>query len=151
MINFARTADMQRVKQILTTPECWFRMVDDAAPDRDKFECLDRGHCLPILAYLNDAVVGVFLLVSSFPGYSEVHFCLLPSVWGNSESIGKAFVEWVWKETSIVELTGPVPAHNRLCLRLAIDCGFTLDEIRPQMVSKNGKAYDLMVMRLRRP
>lgn len=149
---FERTYDMDLVKTIITNPKCFGQMANDSAPPREKLECVDRSGTLPIIARNDDGILaGVFLLVSIVPHVAEVHFCLLPSAWGQGDKIGEEFLEWAWKGTSLNTLRGPVPAYNRLALKTALACGFRISTVTDDAVQRGGKLYAMIHTVIERP
>ncbi|MCC6475281.1 MAG: GNAT family N-acetyltransferase, partial [Burkholderiales bacterium] len=94
--------------------------------------------------------IALFVLVEHGDG-AEVHFCFRPEVWGRTVAAGKAFVEWVWRETEIERLIGPVPTHNRMALALARAVGFQDWMRQIRCVTKNGKTYDRLLLLITRP
>src|SRR5438105_10316579 len=121
---FERTADLELVRELLTHPQCWSRMVNDHAPARAVFHIEARADLEFVLASEDGEPAAVFLLRAG-GGFAETHFSFLPAAWGRSEAIARAFVAWVWANTHYRRLVGPVPAYNRLALRLAKRVGFT--------------------------
>lgn len=151
-MTFERTNDMGEVKRILSEGRCWRRMVDDSAPLPEAFTPRQRDGLTYVLARDRGRLLGLFVLVAQETA-AEVHFCLLPEAWGRSTTVktGRAFVEWVWENTPLTWLLGPVPSHNRLALRLAKACGFTDFMVQRGCVSKGGKVFDLVTLQQKRP
>jgi RimJ/RimL family protein N-acetyltransferase len=152
-MTFEQTLDLGLVRKILTEPRCWRQMTSDAAPERESFRPQARGDLAYIVAR-NDAgkVMALFLLMDR-GGPVEVHFCYRPEFWGRARTvaIGKAFLEWVWANTRAYWLVGPVPAHNRLALRLAEACGFQPFATEKDAVTRSGRQYDRILMSVHRP
>jgi RimJ/RimL family protein N-acetyltransferase len=63
----------------------------------------------------------------------------------------EAFLEWLWKTTERTRLVGPVPSYNRLALRLARAAGFREFDVVQNAVHKGGRAYDLVLLEIRKP
>lgn len=143
---------MQLVREILTEPRCWRRMTDDHAPLPEDFSPEVREMLVYVVARMRNVPVALFVLTGML-NRAEVHFCMIPDTWGRARtvSIGKAFLGWVWRETSLDWLVGPVPAHNRLALRLAKACGFTENGEQRGCVTKGGRTYSRILMQVRRP
>lgn len=151
-MTFHPTVDSDLIQLVLTHPKAWRAMVNDSAPSREEFK-VERGNYRAIFCRKDDGLLaGLFLLCpTGAPTSAEVHFCFLPHAWGETEQAGKEFVEWVWRETSMLELFGLVPSHNHLALNLALKCGFKEIDRRPDAGTKNGEPFDLIVTRIERP
>ncbi len=148
-LHFQYTTDAALVKSILSDPRCFRRMNNDPRT----LATLSAMDTLPDrLLYIVPSTRknAVFVLSSIAPAVAEVHFCVAPSAWGQAEYIVNEFLSWIWRTTSIARLVGPVPAHNRLALRIAQKTGFQQIETRPAAAEKNGTKYDLLVMEIAR-
>lgn len=144
-MTFSRTTDMRAVRELLTEARSWRRMTDDAAPSPESFQPAPRDRLVYVLCHRGAQVVALFVLVSNFHE-AEVHFCFSPEVWGRTKEIGRAFLDWVWRETSLNRLVAPCPAHNRLALKLAKACGFTEIATERDAVQKNDRLYDRIIL-----
>lgn len=118
-MNFERSTDYELIREILTEPRC-YRPMGHTAEEMEYFEVGPAPQIDYILAREGARPLAVFLIVQGV----EIHFCFVPSVWGHTLPIARAFVAWVWANTDAKVLLGPVPAHNRLALRLACAAGF---------------------------
>ncbi len=145
-MTFETSTDYALVRSILTEPLCYSRMIDDRAPNREDFECGPVPGVEYLIARCGVQPAGVFLL-----DRDEVHFCILPSCWGHTEEIARAFLAWVWHTTGRQKLIGRLPAHNRLALRLARKVGFVEVDRSPRAIRKRGKVYDVLLMEMERP
>ncbi len=150
MLTFERTSNLDLVREILTDPRCWRRMTDDQAPDREAFNPVTKPGLEFVTATKDGRVLALFLLIERGTA-AEVHFCFRPEAWGQAEAIARAFVEWIWRETPIQWMIGPVPEHNRLALKLAEKAGFTRFAVERAAVRKRGRDYDRVLMQIRRP
>lgn len=144
---------MDLVREILTEPRCWRIMANDAVPTPDHFAPNLSDRLVYYIARDKGRTLAVFVLVLMAPGTAEVHFCFLPEAWGRATTIktGTAFIEWIWKHTSLNWLLGPVPSHNRLAMTLAKACGFTLFAEERGAVTKRGKKYNNVILQVKRP
>jgi RimJ/RimL family protein N-acetyltransferase len=147
-MTFERTTDLGLVRRILTLPSCYRRMANDTAPSPEVFRIWLSDQVEYILAREGGRPAALFLLVQPAP---EVHFCFLPWKWGHALPVARAFLKWTWVNTSYRRLVGPVPAYNRLALKLAKDAGFTRFGAEPLAVRKHGKSYDRILLELKRP
>lgn len=148
-VTFERTADMALVREILTEPRCWRRMVNDDAPPITGFNPAARPGIDYVVAMEDGRAIALFVLIDLDSVSSvEVHFCFRPDFWGRAVEIGRAFVEWVWRDTSILCLRGPVPEYNRLALQLAKKCGFAECGRDRAAVRRRGKSYDRILLQV---
>ena len=145
-MTFDRTSDLELVRQILTAPACYAKMVNDSAPRREDFRPDPDAQIEYVLARDEGAPVGVFLLAGA-----EIHFCLLPMTWGDTERIARGFLAWVWANTKHGRLVGKVPSYNALARKLAEAVGFVEVGWEPGAVVKGGKPWDRIVMEVERP
>lgn len=150
-MTFERTEDMDLVREILTDPKCWRRMANDQAPLIEEFSPKPRPDLVYVLARAGDRVLALFVLKSLDGMAAEVHFCFHPTSWGGTADVALAFVEWVWDNTSIEELRGPVPGYNSLALKLAKSAGFRETSRALNRISKRGKLYDRILLEAIRP
>jgi len=124
-------------------------MINDAAPAREHFRVKPNDSIRYVVIRKDAIPVGMFLLAGG-PEEAEIHFCLLPQVWGESFPVGWQAIVWIWTHTQIQKLTGPVPSYNRLALKFARRMGFRPKGIRPGG-TKHGKLFHLILMELPRP
>lgn len=99
-------------------------------------------------------IAAVFVLGSELnqQARGEVHFCFSPAKWGVSEAIAREFLAWFWASyPNRIRLIGPVPSYNQLALRLAKAVGFIEKHVIKNAGEKRGKAYDLLMLEIRRP
>ena len=151
-MTFERTTDLELVRQIITNPACYRRMANDQAPPLSHFQAVRQDGIEYIVARENHEPVALFLLVSLLLGTSpEVHFCFSPQCWGRTREVALGFLTWVWANTPYRRLIGPVPAYNRLALRLALAVGFRQFGVEKHAVQKHGKPYDRILLEVLRP
>lgn len=154
-MTFERTDDMNEVKRILTDGRCWRRMTDDAAPTPEAFDPRPHDGLTYVLAHDRGRLVALFILRQhgDLSETAEAHFCFAPEAWGRSTTakVGRAFIAWVWANTPLQWLLGPVPAHNRMALALARACGFTDFLVQRHCITKGGKLFDLLTLQIKRP
>ena len=139
-MTFETTQDMELVERILKDPRCYVRMRNDEAPSLRDFSVVGGGF-IAVVGKDGGRALAVFLL---FPegDSAEVHFCILPEVWGKSKQMAEGFLSWAWSNTEYQRLVGPVPAYNKLCLELARSVGFHEVGREERAVAKHGKLYD---------
>jgi RimJ/RimL family protein N-acetyltransferase len=150
-MTFEHTADYGMVEMILTNPRCYRMMVSDLAPPRAEFR-MSGGNYTPILCRADDGLIlGMFLLVPLTGQSAEVHLCFVPSAWGQVEEAGKQFLAWIWRETHLQTLLGPVPSYNRLALRVAKACGFREAYTEKVNATRDNAPFERIVTRISRP
>jgi RimJ/RimL family protein N-acetyltransferase len=147
---FRRSTDYETIRAILTEPKVYRRMADDSAPPSEDLIVGLRPGVEYILASDEKGPLAVFLLLD-WADTGEVHFGFAPRAWGNTEEVCRQFLDWTWRNTSYEWLEGPLPAHNRLAMRLTRRVGFQQQAVIPNAITKNGKRYDVVVFAIKRP
>ena len=151
MVTFERTNDVDLIRRILTIEACWHRMVNDSTPLPEEFEVKQPERFTAVIAIEDEKTAGLFLIVPLRATEAEIHFCFMPNFWGHARRIAFNFVDWVWEETSLNRLVGPVPDYNPLALKLAKAVGFREVGSDSNVGTKHGKPFNLIVTELRRP
>ena len=152
-ITFSRTDNLYLVKAILNHPELMRRMTDDK---QVALTIGDLRKARPVVSYIvarvDEAVAAVFVLISTLAS-GEIHFAFLPEFWGRekTEKVGREFLSWLWRTSSLRKLVAPVPGHNRLCRRLALAVGFRDSGICGEPVMKHGVKYETNILVIERP
>ncbi len=150
-MTFAPSHDYALIQSILADAKCYRRMVNDKAPDREDFRVRPKEGLRHILVYEQGKPVGVYLLVNLDDSKTaEVHFCLLPEVWGRAVPITESFLAWVWRNTTLQRLTAPVPDYNRLALRIARLVGFREYQVAEGAGTRRGSSFGLILMEMLR-
>ncbi len=160
LVQFELTTDYSLIESILTEPELYRRMANDSAPPREEFRAAE-GNYSAILCKSEEKLIGLFILVpiavdpsqatGGVSGWqAEVHFCFLPQAWRRAIQAGRAFVEWVWRETAYQTLIGLCPSYNPAALRMAKACGFREASTETAMELRDGHPFDLLVTILKR-
>lgn len=121
-------------------------MTNDDALSREQFKAIPLGDLIYILAKDNDDPIALFLLRGE-----QLDYCFMPWAWGSSIKVGIRFIEWAWSNLGIKQITGETPTYNRLALKLAKAVGFQVYGRTPNAGTKNGKLYDLILLRMQRP
>jgi hypothetical protein len=135
-MTFTRSTDYAAIKALLSEPRCWRRMHGGPV---QAIEVGPREGTEYVTATENGKLVGVFVILHGI----EVHFCFIPAAWGSTLEISKAFLDWAWANLDTPVLIGPIPARNRLALRLAKLAGFC--------ISNYTDRADLIYSYIRRP
>ncbi len=153
-MEYRKTTDTRLVQGFLTDPKLWRRMVNDSAPKVEDFTVKSNPDTVYVVGVEHGAIAkALFLLCKSTygPNTAEVHFAIIPDVWGRTLEIAAGFLSWVWKTTGLKRLIGPIPSYNRLCKKLAEAVGFRQFGIKKNAGTRRGVSYDLLLMDLRRP
>ncbi len=156
MVTFQISRNWELIRSVLAEPRCYRKMVNDEAPSIEDFAVTPSDNFIYVLAVESDTIVlALFLLLpcEMLDGTiaAECHFCFIPEAWGHTKEIAEGFLEWVWRETSIVRLLGPVPAYNRLAYRLASAVGFQRAATVSDTRMKNGRSFDVLMMEIQKP
>lgn len=151
VFTFSWNTDLGVIQSLLTQPRCYRRMANDSAPEPNLFEVTPNPRLGYVTAQERGRDVAVFLLASHAPGVEEVHFCMLPDVWGVSAEVGKQFLAWIWRNTGIWKMIGPVPSYNRLALRTALACGFQVEGQQTDHRKKHGRSFHQILTSITRP
>jgi len=142
---------MDELKAVLRDPRCYRRAQPDDAPDASTVEPVPIAGVRYIIAEEKQPL-GVFLLHEKSESLADVHFTLLPPLWGKSQEVGTAFLAWVWSNTAYLKLIARVPSYNPLALRLAVACGFEEDVItKHEGSTKHGQPYSMHWLHIYRP
>lgn len=150
-ISFAVSTDYPLIRRLLTDMRCYRRIINDSAPPVDAFQVGPFPDVVYVVASTGWGPLAVFLMIGKIPHEAEIHFSMTPAAWGQSERVAKAFLEWVWRETSVNTLIAEVPSYNSLALRLAKLVGFQDAGMRKFYAGKkHGKYFDLIVLTLER-
>ena len=150
MFTFEFTSDLELIRAILTGKRVWYRMVCDAAPAPEALHLAPCDSIRYAVIRREQSPVGMFLLLGN-QTEAEVHFCFLPEIWGESWKIGQQAVAWIWQQTQLRKMVGPVPEFNRLALQFARKLGFQETPPIPSGHTKHGKPYNLIPLLLMRP
>ena len=150
-MEFVITRDMEELRSMLTIRPCYVRCTDDSAPRRDKFKIEDPDRFIAVLAKGPKGNEAVFLLFPSDAKTAEVHFMFVPTAWGRTKSTAREFIRWVWENTSLERLLGPVPSHNRLALQLAQSVGFTKYGVEVAVGKRHGHPFDRIMLERLKP
>ncbi len=152
-LRFERSTDYELIAAILTNSQIYRRMTNDAAPEPEDLFVGPVAGITYVVGFEGNVPVALFLLAGNryAAGISECHFAMSPAEWGRTGEIAAGFLQWVWRETSIYKLIGPLPSYNRLALRLARAVGFKEYDVQRNAGTRNGIQFDLMYTEIRRP
>lgn len=149
-MTFEVTHDYALVARMLSDLRCYRRYANDTAPSPDSVEAfVSKSSAGYILASEDGRPCAVF--VFRWEKRPEIHFCFAPEVWGRTLPIAKGFMAWLWASTKLKRVVGPVPAYNRLALRLAKAAGFQPYGEEKNAGTRNGKLFNLILTEAVRP
>lgn len=89
---------------------------------------------------------GVFMLTKCNHVMAECHTALLKNAHGKAVEIGKAALNWAFKNTSALRIITAVPESNPLALRFALRSGFKQYGVNPKSFQKNNILYDQVLL-----
>lgn len=99
-------------------------------------------------AYINGALVGVFIAVRFSTWEREVHAALLPEALARSRDLARLFLDQMFADSEVLRVTGYVlatlPNAANFCRRL----GFEHEGTRRSACRIGGRATDVLVMGL---
>ena len=150
-MRFEVTRDMNELEAMLKIRPCYIRCTDDSAPRREDFKIEDSDRFIAVIAKGPKGNEAAFLLFPSDSKTAQVHFTFVPAAWGRTKSTAREFVHWVWENTSLDRLIGPVPSHNRLALQLAQSVGFTQCGVEVGVGKRHGHPFDRIMLERLRP
>lgn len=153
MIRFERSTNYELIASILTNSAVYRRMVNDSAPEPEDLFVGPVAGITYVVAHDESGPIALFLLAGNehAAGISECHFCYIPEAWGKTKKIADQFLSWVWRETSLYRLIGPIPSYNRLAAKLACAVGFRSFDTKPNAGTRNGVSFDLYYFEINRP
>lgn len=116
----------------------------------------DRTH-LAFVVDQDERCAGFIWLTDVHSGYAFAHVCLFPSVWGQTERIGKQGLDYwfSWKDERgqplLDTLIGIFPGFNEHVANFGVKLGFTrLGSIPNMLRNENGDRADAVVFYLSR-
>jgi RimJ/RimL family protein N-acetyltransferase len=152
VIRFEPTTNLELVRRIITTPQVYRHLTDDACPPAEEFQPVNHPSVQYVLAFNDAELLGMWMAVRTNAVTVEVHTCLLPSAWGERAlAAARAFSAWIWANTPCRRITTTVPAYNRLALRFAERAGMTQFGVNPASFLKSGTLHDQILLGLSRP
>lgn len=152
MITFELTKNVDLVRQIVTHPMIYGPGSDDFSPDAQDWHAPQKEGILYVLALEDDAPIGIFILIAISPIYWRLDVGFLPIAWGwAAAAAGKAFVPWLWENTSCQRIIGEIPACNPKAVRYGSLLGMKKYGENPDSFLKRGKLYSHVLMGISRP
>lgn len=151
-MTFARTHDLELVRQVITHPSLWPFVSDDFSGTAEAFRPFEHASIWFIAVHAEETLLGVFMLTLQSGCCFEIHTCLLPCSWGpQAKAASLGIVEWIWANSRCQRLITNVPSYNRLALRFAKQAGMTVFGVNEKSFSKRGQLWDQIMLGLSRP
>lgn len=150
-MDFRRTEDYDLVRRIVTHPQLWPHVSDDASGRAEDYQPPRDRDSWYVLVRDAGELLGMFVFRMR-PEYAEVHTCLLPDAWGaRALQAAREVIGWLF--TTAVDcprILTAVPTPNRLALRLARKAGLRERGRFYGVYQKNGVAFDEIVLGIER-
>jgi len=150
-MEFIITRDMDEVRALMTIRPCYVRMGDDSKPRVDEFKIKNPDSFIAVMAKGPKGTEAAFLIFPSDSKTAEIHFTFAPAAWGRTKTIARGFLQWVWDNTTLERLIGPVPNFNRLALQLAQGVGFKQYDVQVGVGKRHGHPFDRIMLERLRP
>lgn len=143
-MKIVQTEDVDLIRTIMTHPQVWPHISDDASGAPEKFDpsgLVGKAHFL--LAVDGDEVCGMYLVHRHNAVLYEVHTCILPHAYGErADAAAQALLDWVFAHTECRHLMTFVPKPNRTALAYAQRAGLQIEGNVPASFLKDGVAHD---------
>ena len=150
-MDFERTTDLNLVREILTHPKIYPRMIDDFSPPAEDFIPVEHERVWYVLVRDGGEILGLWMVVFVSPILAEIHTCLLPHAWGERAAIAaKEAIRWLFAHSELQRIFTHVPAFNRLALRFAKASGMTEFGRHPKSFLFDGILHDQFMLGLSR-
>lgn len=147
MITIAPSEDYALLTAMATHPNVYNRMADDFCPAREDFKVGVASRAIFLLATVDGAPSGFWMLQQHSEVLLEIHTCLLPRIWGPvALDAARAVLRWIWDNTKCVRLITSVPAFNRSALHFAKAAGLVEYGVNPMAYQKNHKLHDIIML-----
>lgn len=101
-------------------------------------------------AYVDEALVGVFMAIRHTPEDVEVHAALLREATRHGRALGRLFLSVLWQDEALLRVTAPVlstlPSAANYCRRL----GFEVEGVKRRACRVRGEPVDVVMLGLLR-
>lgn len=152
MITFQRSTDVELIKRVMTHPQIYPSISDDACPPAEQFQPTMHETIHYMVVKDGEELLGLWVLSQQNSVCWEVHTCLLPCAWGDRAVLAaKTGLDWLWKNTSCQRLVTNVPEYNLLAYRFSKAAGFQLFGRNSRSFLKHGKLFDQLMLGVSRP
>lgn len=136
----SRTTDIDLVRSIITDPQVYRWVSDDASPEASDFQPAPAdGDGVIYVLVESGAARGIFAFFRQNAATTEAHTCVLPSMWGRTHLAARAAVAWVFENTTFLRIVTSVPDDNPLAARLATMAGMTHYGHNPKSFQRRGR------------
>ena len=152
MIRFERSFDYSLIREILTHPQIYPHISDDASPPAVEYRPLQSDAVWYIVVRDEEEVLGLWMLHPHNSICWECHTCYLPPAWGSRAFVaGQMLPEWVWEHIPCRRIIGNVPSCNRLALAYMKRIGFEEFGVNRASFLRNGRLYDQICLGISPP
>jgi RimJ/RimL family protein N-acetyltransferase len=147
VITFERTRDYPLVREILTHPQLYRFLGDDATPAAAEFEVNEHPAIWYVLARDESYLLGVFTLIPQNAVCFEIHAAMLPESWGQTalEALQRVFL-FMTAESGCRRIVASIPACNRLAIRYGERAGMTQFGVNPDSFLRGGTLYSQVLL-----
>lgn len=146
MLTIERTFDYELVRSFITHPRVYGSLTDDGCGPADSFKPCESEAVIYALVKLDGEPAGVFMFVPENSVTVQVHTCMSPRVWGQSDVAARMTAHWLFTTTGVVRINTQVPVYNKLAERLALRAGMKQYGLCPKAFLKDGKLWDIALL-----
>lgn len=145
-----RTFDYELVNSILTHPEIYKTIADDAAPPIEKYKTPESEEIIYLVAAGEPIGVMIYHPTSSIT--VDCHVQVLPQHRKQyAKAFGEAVINWLWKNTSFLKINAQIPfCYPNVC-EFAVLNGFEVEGTNKCSYLKNNQIHDQWYLGLARP
>jgi RimJ/RimL family protein N-acetyltransferase len=141
-ITLEASSDVAMINQVITHPEVWGHVTDDASPAREQFTSAGAP-MLFVIVRCDGELAGMFALQFHSSVMAEVHTCLLPIARGRVALVaGRAMLAWIFDNTSCRKLITLAPSFNRPAAWYARAMGLRQEGCITCSYLKGGQMHD---------
>lgn len=147
MIRFERSFDYELIRKVMTHPQIYPHISDDASPPAAEYRPIESDAIWYVSAtYITPSCedhLGFWVFHPHNSICWEVHTVLLPIAWGaTGQEAARKLPAWMWENTSCRRIITTIPTTNRLALHFAIKAGMKLYGVNEASYLKNGVLCD---------
>jgi len=148
VISFARTRDLDVVKQVLTARGLYEHMGDDYLPAPEHFVPNDHPEILYVTAMEGRHFTGLFTLIPRNRHCFEIHACMMPEALTEEKwEAARGITRWIGERTECRRLVAEVPSSNRPAIYFGTHgLGMKYVGTHPQCFLRYGKMQDLIIL-----
>ena len=133
-------------EKIVRHPEMYNYLGDDGSPAREDFIISDVWTNL--VAYIDDQPAAFMNVGQVNHVTSDIHFGVHPDYRKHSKDLGRALLNWVWKNTNNMKLVAQT--HADVVTKFALSMGFEIEGVNTASFMKNGQLLDQTYLGVKR-